>query len=181
MRIVVSGTHATGKSTLVADLGTALGDHEILGDPWELVDDDLPLGSAASFAAQLEAAAERLLGLAPGADVVVERGPLDLMAYLLALGELGRPAPSPAALEPLRALTARATARVDLLVVLPLAGVHGLYVPEEEDLDLRAAADGCLLDLLDDDEVLPPSVAVLEVAGPPEARVAAVLAALGRG
>lgn len=178
VRIVVSGTHATGKSTLAADLCAALGGHALLEDPWELLDSDVPPSSAESFVGQLHLAAERLLALAPGDDVVVERGPLDLLAYLVALRELGRPAPSAAALEPLRELTSRATAAIDLLVVLPLDGVRGLHVPAEEDLELRTTADTCLLDLLDDGDVVPAHVPVVEVAGSPHERVTAVLARL---
>ncbi len=180
MRIVVSGTHATGKSTLAADLRASLRGYTLLEDPWELVADDLEPSSAPSFVEQLHVAAERLLALGPEADVVAERGPLDLLAYLAALRELGRRAPSEEAMVPLCALTARATARVDLLVVLPLDGVHGLHVPEEEDLALRAAADTCLLDLLGDGDLVPASVPVLEVAGSPQERVAAVLSSLAR-
>lgn len=180
MRIVVSGTHATGKSTLAADLRGALGGYALLEDPWELVDDDLEPSSAPSFVEQLHVAAERLLALGPGADVVAERGPLDHIAYLAALRELGRPAPSEEAMVPLRELAARATAHVDLLVVLPLDGVHGLHVPEEEDPALRAAADTCLLDLLGDDGLVPASVPVLEVVGSPQERVTTVLASLAR-
>ncbi len=45
VRIVVSGTHASGKSTLVSDLAAALR-CEQLPDPFELVDDDLEPGGA---------------------------------------------------------------------------------------------------------------------------------------
>ena len=73
MRIVVSGTHASGKSTLVSDLATALGCAQ-LPDPYELVDDDLEPGGPESFGQQLAFAAERLVELPAGADVVAERG-----------------------------------------------------------------------------------------------------------
>ncbi|MGG5257186.1 AAA family ATPase [Phycicoccus avicenniae] len=180
MRIVVSGTHATGKSTLAADLCAALPGHALLGDPWELVEDESDPASAASFVEQLHIAAERLLDPALGDDVVLERGPLDLLAYLVALTALGRPAPSPTAMGTLRTLTARATAHADLLVVLPLEGVRDLYVPAEEDLELRAETDRCLLDLVGDAELVPGTVDVLEVVGGPAERVAAVRAHLAR-
>ncbi|MBT9257312.1 ATP-binding protein [Phycicoccus sp. MAQZ13P-2] len=177
MRIVVSGTHATGKSTLVADLAAALPGHTVLGDPWELVDEHLPPSSAESFVAQLHVAADRLLVLDPGERVVVERGPLDLLAYLEALRRLGRGGVDEASTG-LRSLARRAHAHVDLLVVVPLAGAHGLHVPDEEDPELREAADTALLDLLDDDELLPASTTVLEVGGDPRRRLADVLARL---
>lgn len=178
MRIVVSGTHATGKSTLAADLRAVLPGYSLLEDPWELVADELEPGSASSFVEQLHLAADRLLELGPQDDVVAERGPLDLLAYLAALRELGRPGVSDEATASLRSLTARASAHVDLLVVLPLDAVRGLHVPAEEDLALRTAADTCLLDLVADDDLVPATVDVLEVAGTPGERVASVLAAL---
>ena len=47
MRIVVSGTHAAGKSTLVSDLALVLRGHARLPDPFELLDDDdEPAGAA---------------------------------------------------------------------------------------------------------------------------------------
>ncbi|QKE84817.1 AAA family ATPase [Arthrobacter sp. NEB 688] len=180
MRIVVSGTHATGKSTLVADLADALRGHTVLGDPWELVDEHLPPSSAESFVEQLHVAADRLLALEPGERVVAERGPLDLLAYLEALRALGRGGVTVDATTGLRSLALRAHSHVDLLVVVPLAGTHWLHVPDEEDPDLREAADTALLDLLDDDGVVPASLAVVEVGGDPRRRLANVLARLPR-
>jgi predicted ATPase len=177
VRVVVSGTHASGKSTLVADLAATLG-CPALPDPFELVDDDLDPAGAASFVAQLEVAAERLVELPQGADVVVERGPVDLLAYLAALADLGRPTAGPALLGRLRAATATAMAHVDLLVVLSLEPDTGIRVPEDEDPGLREAMDARLLELVDDDELIGPATRVVEVTGAPEDRLAQVLAAL---
>ena len=176
MRIVVSGTHASGKSTLVSDLATALGSAQ-LPDPYELVDDDTddPAG-AASFVRQLLVAAERLVGLARGTDVVAERGPVDLLAYLDALAELGRPSVGPDLMTRLRATTAEAMAHVDLLVVVPLDARDGITVPDDEDPGLREAMDARLLDLCDDADLVGSAVRVVEVAGPPDARLEQVLA-----
>lgn len=177
MRIVVSGTHASGKSTLVSDLAATLG-CPALPDPFELVDDDLDPAGAASFVAQLDVAAERLVELPHSADVVAERGPVDLLAYLAALSDLGRPSVGPVVLGRLRASTAAAMTHVDLLVVLPLDPAAGIRVPEDEDPGLRDAMDARLLDLVDDDELVGPATTVVEVAGGPEERLAQALAAL---
>lgn len=69
-------------------------------------------------------------------------------------------------------------AHVDLLVVLPLDPDDHIWVPEEEDRDLRDAMDRHLLDLCAGEEVLGRSVMVLEVSGPSARRVADVLAAV---
>jgi AAA domain len=177
VRIVVSGTHASGKSTLVSDLAATLG-CSALPDPFELVEHDLDPAGAASFVAQLEVAAERLVELPQGADVVAERGPVDLLAYLVALEDLGRPSVGPVVLDRLRASTAAAMSHVDLLVVLPLDPDAGIRVPEDEDPELRDAMDVRLLELVDDDEVVGPATTLVEVAGGPGERLAQALEAV---
>ena len=177
MRIVVSGTHASGKSTLVSDVGLALPRYTRLPDPFELVEDDEPSG-ASSFVRQLSVAAERLVELAPGSHVVAERGPVDFLAYLAASADLGRGSAGPDLWARLRATTAEAMAHVDLLVVLPLDGRDGIRVPVDEDPALRAAMDEHLVELCEDGDLVGGVEQVLEVSGPAERRLAHVLAAV---
>ena len=89
MRIVVSGTHASGKSTLVSDVALTHRRFRVLPDPFELVDGLDPV-SVTSFHEQLLVSADRLTALPPDADVIAERGPLDFLAYLEALELLHR-------------------------------------------------------------------------------------------
>lgn len=180
MRIVVSGTHASGKSTLVSDVALVLRGYSQLPDPVELVENDEwdePAG-ATSFVRQLAVAAERLVALPPGSDVVVERGPVDFLAYLEALTDLRRASAGPDLMRRLRATTAEAMAHVDLLVVLPLDARDGIRVPDEEDPELRAVTDEHLVELCEDVELVGGTGRVLEVTGAPDARVARVLAAV---
>lgn len=148
----------------------------MLPDPFELVDEDDP-SSATSFVRQLLVAAERLREWGPGSDVVAERGPLDLLAYLHALDALGRPRAASDLLEQLGSVTADAMAHVDLLVVLPLDEAAGIHVPEDEDPDLRHAMDAALLDLLDDPDLVG-RAQVLEVTGSERQRLARVREAM---
>jgi hypothetical protein len=180
MRVVVSGTHASGKSTLVSDLVMEVPGYVALPDPFELVEVDDP-ASAGSFVEQLAVAAERLVELGPGCDVVAERGPVDFLAYLEALRELGRRSVAPELLTTLRATAAEAMAHVDLLVVLPLDPGLQIWVPDEEDPDLRDAMDRQLLDLCEDEEVVAGVGRILEVSGTPARRVADALAAVAAG
>ena len=175
MRLVVSGTHASGKSTLVSDVVLALRGYAELPDPFELVDEDAEPAGVESFVRQLVVAAERLVELPEGRDVVAERGPLDFLAYLEALTDLGRRSAGPDLLARLRATTAEAMVHVDLLVVLPLESPDGIRVPDEEDPQLRAAMDERLMELCEDDELVGSVGRVLEVSGAPEERLAAVL------
>jgi hypothetical protein len=177
VRVVVSGTHASGKSTLVSDLAQALGCDQ-LPDPFELVDDVGDPAGASSFVAQLEVAAERLVELSASADVVAERGPVDLLAYLEALALLGRPSVAAGPMARLRLAAAEAMTHVDLLVVIPLDPDAGIEVPDDEDPELREVMDERLLELCDDEELVGGAAQVVEVAGSPESRVAQVLAAV---
>lgn len=166
MRIVVSGTHASGKSTLISDFVHACPEFEALDDPFELVD-ELDAVGVASFVSQFRVASTRLLEFSSGDSVIAERGPLDFLAYLIALGELGRLDTS----ELVRsgaATAALAMTHVDLLAVLP---VDTSAVGEEEDPELREAMAEALLNLIDDAE-LTGGARVCELVGSPSSRLA---------
>ena len=176
MRIVVSGTHASGKSTLIADFARQFAGFEVLPDPFELLDEAFDDPDVAVFLAQLWLAADRLVEVRVGARVIAERGPLDFVAYLDALEALGRPA-APAAVRRRGLQTAvEAMRHVDLLVVLPLSAHDHIEVPEDEDPELRTAMDAALLDLVDDPVVVA-ETRVLEVSGTPEKRLTQLVAA----
>ncbi len=168
MRIVVSGTHASGKSTLIADFAAAHPGYRMLPDPFELLDEAEDAG-AASFVAQLRLSSARLARLPPGAAVIAERGPLDFLAYLDALDALGRPGVTRELLRSAAETTARAMARVDLLVVLPLTPADDIRVPADEDPALREAMDSSLREFADDPE-LTAGARVVEIVGAPETR-----------
>ena len=94
VRIVVSGTHASGKSTLVSDLATALRVRAAARPLRARRRRREPAGAARSW----RSSTWRPSGWSSSpaaADVVAERGPVDLLAYLEALAELGRPAVGP--------------------------------------------------------------------------------------
>jgi hypothetical protein len=168
MRVVVSGTHASGKSTLVADFAAAHPDWVVLPDPFELVDAAADEPDAGTFFLQLRLAAARLEAEAP-APVIAERGPIDFLAYLDALETLRRPTRSRDLFERGIPVAARAMRAVDLLVVLPLDARR--IVVEDEDPALRQAMDAALRDLADDADVVG-DTPVIEIAGDPAARLA---------
>lgn len=173
MRIVVSGTHGSGKSTLIADFVARHAEYLALGDPFEYLDLDDPSGEA-SFAAQLRLTASRVRETAGEPAVISERGPLDFVAYLTALEQLGRSDGE---------LIARATTiadasltDVDLVVILPLDGHHPIRVPVDEDPALREAMDAALLDLADEREDSG-GTRFLTLGGDPASRLRDLLAA----
>lgn len=164
MRIVVSGTHASGKSTLISDFAAAHPEHLVLPDPFEdLIDDRFDELDANLFARQLEIAARRLAEFPAGSEVIAERGPLDFLAYLHALEALRRPGRSRAAIERGAALTRQAAEQIDLVALVPLAYRDQIAVGEDEDLELRDAMDEALLDLAAEPEFV--GRRVVELAG----------------
>ncbi|SFR71070.1 AAA domain-containing protein [Agromyces sp. CF514] len=178
MRIVVSGTHASGKTTLIDDLVAAHPEFERWGDPFELVDDALDEPDASTFFEQLVSSARRLMTDAGGRTVVAERGPIDFLAYLGALEALRRGGRSSSLSARGFEVTASAMQRVDLLVVLPLHHRDDLPVGDDEDPELRAAMDEALLELVDDPDLVGEHVRVIEVSGDRATRLAAVERAL---
>ncbi|GAA3636518.1 hypothetical protein GCM10022200_19830 [Microbacterium awajiense] len=171
MRIVVSGTHASGKSTLIADFVARHPSFTVLPDPFELLDESWDQPTAGLFAAQLRLAADRLLSDEFDGDLIAERGPLDFLAYLHALHELGRAEHPDESVPRADEVAQRALSQVDLLVVLPLVDDDGIVVGDDEDLELRDAADRALLDLIDDPDLVGDDVRVAEITGDRAARL----------
>jgi hypothetical protein len=183
MRIAVSGTHCSGKTTLVEDFLERHPEYAHEPEPYEWLAD----GHGASFSAdlcaadvwqQLETSVERLSVYAAPSNVIAERSPIDFLAYLEALHTLGREDTS-RMLAAARELVSRGMEHVDLLVILPLNDDIGL--PEDEDPELRDAMNSRLLEILDgaSDEIASPA-RVTEIAGTRRQRLAAVEAAIER-
>ena len=90
MRIALSGSHAVGKSTLIAELHDKLPAYETVDEPYyELLDEghlfaDRP--SAEDLLRQLERSIAQLT-TSRAADVLYDRCPADFLAYLSALKE----------------------------------------------------------------------------------------------
>lgn len=180
MRIVVSGTHASGKSTLISDSALRHPEFVVLPDPFESLDEADDSSNAGMFAAQLRVAAHRLAEFTSGDAVIAERGPIDFLAYLLATADLTGVPVDQDLLERAVQMTADAMGVVDLLVVLPLTARDGISVGYDEYLELRAAMDAVLRELVEDPGVVGDLVAV-EVAGDPQARIAALEKLVERG
>lgn len=179
MRIVVSGTHASGKSTLIADFALRHPEFTVLPDPFELLDEAWDSPSAAMFTAQLRIAADRLVRDEGDEHVIAERGPIDFLAYLVAMAELTGNAVPDDVIERATAMTSAALGTVDLLVVLPLTAGNPIHVGSDEHLGLRAAMNDVLLDLVDDPDVTGIRLTVAEITGNPDVRLAALETLVG--
>lgn len=184
MRIAVSATHCAGKTTLVEDFLAVHRDYVHEPEPYEWLEEIYgePLAAEPTpddFWRQLEISVERLTTYAAGANVIAERSPLDFLAYLLALSDLGRG--DRTLIDPATDLAVRGLAHVDLLVVLPLDARAGIRAPASEDLALRDAMNERLIELIRNDELglfADGAPRVVEVSGGRAARVAALERAL---
>ena len=172
MRIALSGTHAVGKSTLVADLHEALPTYKAIAEPYyQLLDEgevfaDNP--SVDDFVTQLERSISTLTS-EHAAEILCERCPADFLAYLGALGadDYIREWLIPAA-DALRTL--------DLIVFVPIEQPDRIAgIPGSD--RLRRPVDALLREILIEDSYgfdRP----VLAVHGSQDARVKQVIAAL---
>ena len=177
MRIAVAGTHSTGKSTLVAELADALPGHAVVPEPYEILEER---GYSFShpptrddYVVQLRQSLLSLRRKSP--DLIFERCPLDLVAYILASPDADR-----FDLEAWRRPIATALTNLDLIVTLHPHPAHDPGLPAEE-ATFRHAVDDVLRDLVNDDEFeLDGRVEVLTLDGSWEGRLSRVQAAVSR-
>jgi len=174
MRIVVSGTHASGKSTLVSDFALRHPEFEVLPDPFELMDEAWDSPGAAVFGAQLRLSAARLDPDEAAENLIAERGPIDFLAYLIALEDTAGTSSSRELMERATTITRQALEHVDVLVVLPLNAGDEIVPGVDEHLELRDAMNDVLLDLIGDPEVVGERLRVVEITGDRSRRLAAL-------
>ncbi|MCA9876818.1 MAG: AAA family ATPase [Thermomicrobiales bacterium] len=175
MRIAISGTHTTGKSTLVAALADYWPGHEIVPEPYEILEERgyefAHPPTLDDYVVQLRQSLLSLRRRSP--NLIFERCPLDLVAYILASPDADR-----FDLDAWREPISRAMARLDLVVTLHPDPAHEPGLPLEEAM-FRRAVDDTLRDLIaDDDFDLDGHVAVLPLDGPWENRLERVLGSL---
>jgi len=152
MRIAVTGTHGSGKSTLIEDFVAAYPAYEHEAEPyWTLVQQGVAFADGASLPdleVQLGASAELILSRAGDADVIFDRCPLDFIAYLEVAGE-GEGidwAPSGKLLRRIE----QALAALDLVAFVPLTRPDEIAATIELP-KLRARVDMRLKSILRDD------------------------------
>ena len=172
MRIAISGAHATGKSTLVAELAQCLPSYETVEEPYYAllaeghVFADRP--GVEDFAVLLERSLATLCR-SVGPDILFDRCPADYLAYLAALHRRA----SGSAAEWV-AVARDAMARLDLVVFVPVEQPDRVQPSFAEGLGLRKRVDALLRDmLLEDGWGL--GVPAMAVAGAPSTRAHQVL------
>ena len=185
MRIVVSGTHCSGKTTLAEDFLRRHPEYAHEPEPYEWLSEARGADFSAELTAadvwqQLEISVERLSRHGPGSNVIAERSPIDFLAYLEALSTLGREDTS-RMLDGARDLASRGMEQVDPLVVLPLN--DDIEAPEDEDPELRDAMNLALLEIIENewDDLSSGQVRLAEITGTREERLDALESALRPG
>lgn len=176
MRIAFSGTHRSGKSTLIARIAEALPRYTSVDEPYCLLEEEgyepADPHSIDDFQAQLERSLVALEGaLEDGEDdVLFDRCPADVLAYLLTHDD----AAVFDADEWLERV-ASAMKTLDLVVFVPVEDPDRIAVAAHEDRVQRLAVHEQLEEMLTD-ELFGWSVDVLRVEGDVQRRAQRVLA-----
>lgn len=163
MRIAVSGTHCTGKSTLIDEFLRAHSDFAHEPEPYAVLADELGEEFSADpcvedFLRQLEFNIERLKHYSRDQHVIFERCPIDFLAYLHTLDSRS--------VETVLGPISEALQNLDLIVYLPLDEM--IKATDEEFPKLRKAVDRRLGAIYREDEfeiVGATDVAIVEACG----------------
>jgi hypothetical protein len=180
MRIAITGTHGSGKTTLIADFVAANRNYESVAEPyWLLVQQGTVFADGPTLADLEEQLAQSctLIVESRQDDVIFDRCPLDFLAYLEVVG--------------LRegldwAPDGRLLTRIEkALATLDLVGFVPLRQPDEiaariEYPKLRARVDRRLKSMLRDDDLglLQDGPRVVEIGGSRDQRVSRLTAAI---
>jgi len=177
MRVGISGTHGTGKTTLAETLCAYLPGHVAADEPYYVLEEQ---GHEFAFPPALEdyraLLACSLRSLSPPLlpAVIFDRTPLDYLAYMAATGTDPCDEADAATLRP-------ALASLDLLVITLITPETEQVLPAAEMPRLRSHMNDALLDLVYDDPLNAwADIPVLELSGPLDGRLDAVLAALNQ-
>lgn len=165
MRIAVSGTHFSGKSTLVEELSSVLPGYLTVEEPYYLLMEE---GHELDFELQLERSIELLSGGEP--EVIFDRCPIDMLGYLLVLDEGFH-------IERWLRRVQAAIDTLDLIVFLPVEERDRIALPSSEDAGLRLEVDQKFKEIFLED-ALDLEMEVVEVAGALPERVRQVLSHL---
>lgn len=178
MRIAISGTHCSGKSTLVNDFLLKHPDFNHEPESYEVLQEEhgeifAADPGAEDFIKLLEHCVTRVWRYGAADCVIHERSPVDYLAYLLALARLGREPDATRLFETSMRIALGSLANLDLIVFLSADDLDW-EVDEAEDIELRTAVDVILESILIDDTLdwfSSNRPAVLQITGARDVRV----------
>ncbi|MEZ5320002.1 MAG: AAA family ATPase [Vicinamibacterales bacterium] len=175
MRIAVSGSHRTGKSTLVAAMAAAMPAYAVVEEPYHLMEEDGYLfshpPSVEDFEAQLERSIREVREAGP--DTLFDRCPVDLLAYLAVHDDA-----SSADVERWLPAVRAAVGTLDAVVLVPVEACDRIARPSgDDDGDWREKVDETLRERLVEDSC-DLALKVIEVEGDVARRLRTVLRTL---
>lgn len=165
MRIAFTGSHRVGKTTLAEEIADSLPDYEFINEPYLQLEEEGYLFSEIptldDYIEQFNFSVEQLQN--SGDNVIFDRCPLDLLAYVYAVGKKKN-------ISDLYEEMAAAIAEIDLLVFVPIENVDLISCQESDLPNLRQEVNDILEDWIGDF-----SNEVLEVSGTLENRKKQIL------
>ena len=186
MRIAVSGTHCTGKSTLIDAFLRVHPDFVHEPEPYTVLVDELGEEFSAEpcvddFLRQLEFNIERLKEHGREERVIYERCPIDFLAYVECLSRthpLPRGGTAPISIDAILSEVIESSRNLDLIVYLPIDKT----IDADDDFPkLRRAVDRRLSEIYREDDlgiISAANLTIIEATGPIEKRLRAIEAAM---
>ncbi len=172
MRIAISGTHFSGKSTLITSLLKQLPNYTSVDEPYFLLEEQgYPFSNPPSiedFERQLECSIRSILE--SGSCTLFDRSPFDFLAYALSFRD-------PIDIEDWTLKMEDPIRLLDLIVFLPIEQRDRIHLPASEDLRLRKKVNEKLQELLLEDSLgILGDLEILEITGSLEKRAKIVIA-----
>ncbi|PTT74856.1 MULTISPECIES: AAA family ATPase [unclassified Chryseobacterium] len=165
MRIAITGSHRVGKTTLAEEIADSLPDYEFINEPYLQLEEEGYLFSEIptldDYIEQFNFSVEQLQN--SGDNVIFDRCPLDLLAYVYAVGKKKN-------ISDLYEEMAAAIAEIDFLVFVPIENVDLISCQESDLPNLRQEVNDILEDWIGDF-----SNEVLEISGTLENRKKQIL------
>ncbi len=175
MRIAVSGTHFSGKTTLINAISTKLRDYQIVEEPYYVLEEsgydfsDPP--SIEDFEKQLECSTE-LIKNSPK-KALFDRSPIDFLAYALVKAEEDN---DQCDMELWQTQIENVISDIDVLIFLPIEYPDAIKLPRSQDQELRSLVDEKLKELILEDSLgFLKDTVILEVSGSVQKRIDLIL------
>jgi len=176
MRIAISGTHFSGKTTLVEVLSEAFPQHIVVEEPYYQLAEEghefAELPSIEDFELMLERSIENLDESSK--NTIFDRCPADILGYLLSHTDV-----EVFNLKEWLPRVQSAISKLDLVTFLPIEKPDRIVLPLSQDVDYRKRVDVMLQEIIIENK-FDFTVDVVEVTGSPEKRVEQILAHIRR-
>lgn len=173
MRIAVSGTHFSGKSTLVTSLLKELPNYISVDEPYVLLEQEGYECGDPPILEDFEQHFERSIAVIQESqnNTIFDRCPLDCLAYALAVTEdstFGETFDIESWIQKME----DTIQRLDLIIFIPIEYRDRIPLPASEDLKLRVSVDEKLQEMIFEDSLaVLKTIKVLEVTGSLQERV----------